>query len=141
MSYTTEIANSLAETLERFATLNKHQLAGHVPNIDFWLEEVRHCLRVIDGHSSRYSAMKAAQTKYVAEHSTQDFWLDDPIPETAPLPARPPESEVKDARKKVRDSAYHWLARCHKTGFIDEQALRDAADSIGSGVDLADLAR
>ena len=149
MSYTTEIADSLAENLERFATLNKHQLAGHVANIEFWLDEVRHCLSIIGGYSSRFSAMKAAQMKYVAEHDTRELsptpspWCSccGPRTRTASLPARPPETEIKDARNRLRDSAYRFLVRCHKTGFIDEQTLRDAADSIGTGVDLADLVR
>ena len=38
MSYSSDIASILAEQLARFVTLNPHQLAGHVPNLDFWLE-------------------------------------------------------------------------------------------------------
>jgi hypothetical protein len=44
MPYSSDIAMLLAEQLAKFATLNRHQLAGQVANIDFWLGEVRHCL-------------------------------------------------------------------------------------------------
>ena len=70
MSYSTEISKTLTETLARFATLNPHQLAGHVANIDFWLSEVRHCIEVINGYGKRFEAMTAAQKKYVAEKGT-----------------------------------------------------------------------
>jgi hypothetical protein len=143
MAYTTEIANILAENIERFATLNPHQVAGHVANLDFWLGEVRHCLQVIDGFSKRFETMKTAQMNYVVEHHTKQFCLDDPCctEATASLPTRIPEREMKDAKQRLRDATYRFLVRCHKSGFINEDTLREAADSIGTGIDLRDLNR
>jgi hypothetical protein len=46
--------------LAKFATLNRHQLAGQVANLDFWLAEARHWLDVIDGYRPRFERLKAA---------------------------------------------------------------------------------
>ena len=61
MPYSCDIANLLAGQLEKFVTLNRYQLAGHVPNLEFWLAEVRHCLEVVDGYGPRFECLKAAQ--------------------------------------------------------------------------------
>ncbi len=50
LSYSTSVAKLIADQLLRFVTINRHQLAGRVGNFDFWLEEVRHALEVIDGY-------------------------------------------------------------------------------------------
>lgn len=73
MSYSTVIADTLAETLARFATLNPHQRSGHAANLEFWLSEVRHGVEVIDGYGRRFEAMKAAQEAYGAERHTLEY--------------------------------------------------------------------
>ena len=60
MSYSTEISKTLTETLGRFATLNPHQLAGHVANLDFWLGETKHCINVLEGYRKRFEVMAGA---------------------------------------------------------------------------------
>lgn len=42
MSFSTEMAGLVAGQLARFVTLNRHQLAGQVANLEFWLAQVRH---------------------------------------------------------------------------------------------------
>ncbi len=49
MAYSSDITKILTDQITKFVTLNRHQLAGHVANLDFWTGEVRHCLNVIDG--------------------------------------------------------------------------------------------
>jgi len=148
MSYSTVVADTLAETLARFATLNPHQLSGHVANLEFWLSEVKHCVDVIDGYGRRFEAMKAAQEAYVAERHTLEYHYfcdgyceicaqgQSPTP-----PRRVPHGALKTSLQALRDAAYHFLVRCYETGFIDESRLREAADSIGTGVDVRDLRR
>ena len=149
MSYSTELSKTLTETLDRFVTLNPHQLAGHAANLDFWLTEIRHCVEGIDGYRKRFEEMKAAQMEYVALKSTVESASGRcdgycPICEehrwsTPPSPKSVPHKELKDALRALRDTAYRFLVRCHKIGFIDEARLREAADSIGTGVDVSDL--
>lgn len=146
MSYATEISRTLANTLDRFVTLNPHQLAGHVANLDFWLLEVRHCINIIGGYRERFNAMTAAQMEYVAAKRTVEFSYrcDGYCPicaegRSARPPKPVPDRELTEALRAIRDAAYHFLVRCHKTGFIDVNRLREAADSIGTGVDVSDL--
>jgi hypothetical protein len=148
MSYSTEISETLTTTLARFATLNPHQLSGHVANIDFWLSEVRHCIGVINGYSKRFEAMTAAQKEYVAERHTLEFhYICEDYCDicakghTPTLPRRVPHGALKSSLQTLRDAAYHFLLRCYETGLIDENRLREAADSIGTGVDVRDLNR
>lgn len=148
MSYATEISKALTETLARFATLNSHSLAGHVANMDFWLSEVRHCIEVINGYGNRFEAMTAAQKEYVTRNSTlvyhyicKDYCSICEQGRTPTLPRRVPHGALKSSLQELRDAAYHFLVRCYETGFIDETRLREAADSIGTGIDVSDLKR
>src|SRR3954471_14676429 len=70
VSCSTDMAKLVAEQLSRFVTLNPHQLAGQVANLDFWLAEVRHALAAIEGYGMRFVRMEAAQEQYVAAHGT-----------------------------------------------------------------------
>ena len=36
MAYMNDISRILADQLAKFATLNRHQLAGQAANLDFW---------------------------------------------------------------------------------------------------------
>lgn len=64
MSYTQAIVQALIDTLTRTAGLPAFQLAGHVPNLDFWMGEVRHAKTVLDDYKNRFDQMVAAQTAY-----------------------------------------------------------------------------
>jgi hypothetical protein len=78
VAYSSDIAKTLTEQLTRFVSLNRHQLAGQVTNLDFWMAEVRHCLEVIDGYGRRFNRLKNGQAQHVAEHHTIEFDLWDP---------------------------------------------------------------
>ena len=69
MSYTEDIARPLIETLSKTAGLPTFQLAGHVPNLAFWMSEVRHALAVIEGYPKRFENMVAAQNEFDANYS------------------------------------------------------------------------
>ncbi len=73
MSFSENMAKVVADQLARFVTLNTHQLAGHVANLDFWVSQARHALEVIDGYEPRFRQLKAAQDQYVAEHRTENL--------------------------------------------------------------------
>src|SRR5439155_5157227 len=70
MSFSENLAKVVADQLARFVTLNRHQLAGHVANLDFWVAQARHALEVIDGYQERFRRLKAGQAEYVATHQT-----------------------------------------------------------------------
>jgi hypothetical protein len=90
MAYSSDITKTLTVQITKFVTLNPHQLAGHVANLDFWMAEVRHCLDVIDGYDRRFDEMKTAQMKHISERGTVQIRLDDSwgTQKTAPPPIR-----------------------------------------------------
>jgi hypothetical protein len=141
MSYSSEIAGILEQQLAKWVTLNRHQLAGHVANLDFWLDEVHHALGVIDGYGPRFERLKAAELKYASEHTTTEFLLRDPRhTERSPAPPRRvPHSELSEARRSLCDAAYHFLVRCFNEELIAESKLREACDRLGISIEARDL--
>jgi hypothetical protein len=100
MPYSMDVVKPLNDQLAKFVTLNRHQLAGQVANLDFWLGEVLHGLAVIDGYGRRFDRLRAAQQQYVSEHGTREFLKDDPCctERTAAPPTRVPHGEMRESR-------------------------------------------
>lgn len=137
MSFSTDMAKLVTDQLTRLVTLNRHQLAGQVANLDFWLDQVRHSLGVIDGYGKRFQRLNTAQSKHVRAHHTTEFEFFDPCctqQKPAP-PTKVPGSELSDARKALCDAARRFLKRCRKEGFIEESALRQACAKLDIGID------
>ncbi|MDY3557315.1 hypothetical protein R5W24_006503 [Gemmata sp. JC717] len=129
MSFSTDMAKLVADQLSRFVTLNRHQLAGQVANLDFWLAQVRHALAVIDGYGVRFVRMHAAQEHYVGQHGTTEFVLgaEDYTPRTAPTaPRRVPDRELRQARRLVVEAVTRLLERCRAEGLVADAVVSDA---------------
>jgi crotonobetainyl-CoA:carnitine CoA-transferase CaiB-like acyl-CoA transferase len=135
MSFSTDMAELVANQLSRFVTLNRHQLAGQVANLDFWLAQVRHALEVIDGYSARFVRMDAAQEHYVATHrtTTSEVGPTGPRERTPPPPRRIPDRELQKARRALVEAARRFLERCRQDGLISESQLATAFEGLGIG--------
>jgi hypothetical protein len=126
--------------MKKFVTLNPHQLVGHVANLDFWIGEAAHCLKVIDGYQPRFEHLKAAQTEYVSRHGTTQFDLDDSsLSWDAAPPQRVPTLELKTVRRDLCESVYQFLVRCARGRLIDQATVRAKCGDLGISVDAADL--
>jgi hypothetical protein len=143
MAYSSDIAKILTDQITRFVTLNRHQLAGHVANLDFWTAEVRHCLDVIDGYNHRFERMKAAQMNYTAEHGTVEYRLEDGWDPQYAMPAAPPRripgSELKDARRPLCDAVSRFLIRCFKEDLVDEVTVKETCRLLDIRIEAGDL--
>jgi hypothetical protein len=138
MSYSEHVAKVVADQLERFVTLNRHQLDGHVANLDFWIAEARHALEVIDGYPERFRRQKDRQT----EQKTKVPSPFDPDVTSLPGPPRRlPDASLRNARRSVVDATYRFLMRLCNDGLIPEARLRSICSDLMIGVDLADLRR
>jgi hypothetical protein len=133
MSFSTDLAALVANQLSRFVTLNPHQLAGQVGNLDFWLDQVRHALAAIDGYGVRFIRMEGAQERYVTTHGTTESSLDHdhPVERKAPPPHRIPDRDLQKARRALTDAAIHFLERCQAEGLISEPDVDTAFDRLG----------
>lgn len=116
MAYSTDIADVLAAQLERFVTLNRHQLVGQAANLDFWLAEVGHCFDVIDRYGERFARLDTAQRTSAAE---------------APAPKRVPEHALRKARRALAGAAFRFLARCRDELILSPGAFRAGCVRIG----------
>lgn len=140
MAYTTDIVKPLTDQLTKFATLNRHQLAGHVANLEFWLGEVRHGLAVIDGYKARFDRLSSAQQRHVAEHGTIEFDLDERYLKGSPSrPKRAQDNQIQEARRCLCDATYRFLVRCYREKLITESALRQVCGDLDIGVEASDL--
>jgi hypothetical protein len=142
MPYSTDIVKPLTAQLTKVVTLNRHQLAGQVANLDFWLGEARHGLAVIDGYGQRFDRLRAAQQQFVSEHGTREFSHHDPSHEQTPAPPkRIPDGEMRESRHALCDAVYRFLVRCYHEDLISESVVREACGQLGIGVEASDLRR
>ncbi|WP_439624642.1 hypothetical protein [Gemmata sp.] len=133
MSFSTDIAKLVADQLSRFVTLNPHQLAGQVENLDFWLGQVRHALAVIDGYGVRFVRLHAAQERYVAVHRVTASVVDPAGATERPPPPvrRTSDRELRHARRALVEATTRFLERCRAVGLV--------ADSVATAA-LAEFA-
>jgi len=144
MAYVTELADLLTKNLERFVTLNDYQLAGHCANLEFWLGEAEHCLRVIDGYQTRFETMASAQADFAKKHHSVDWRTIGPFHDTAQTPKRPnkvPDHERKQARHELEKACYRFLVRCFNAALIDRSMLDRTAARLSISIAEADLKR
>jgi hypothetical protein len=146
MTYSVNLAEVITQQMVRFATLNRHQLAGHLLNLDFWLDEIRHALSVIDGYQPRFRKLKEAQEKFGGPPPpTPPSRLRKlrGVPEffggTPPLPHRISDSDLAEARRALVDAGYGWLRRCYREGLLTKDQFRVHCESLGTSIDPADL--
>jgi dsDNA-binding SOS-regulon protein len=128
MSFSTDMAKLVADQLSRFVTLNPHQLAGQVENLDFWLAEVRHALAVIDGYGVRFIRLHAAQERYVVSHNVTASVVD-----PAGVTDRPPPSvrrisdrELRQAQRVLVEATTRFLGRCRDEGLVADAVVAAA---------------
>jgi hypothetical protein len=141
MSYIRDICQPLIDQLEKFATLNSHQLAGQLANLDFWVSEVEHRLSVIEGYYPRFQQLKAAQTDHVQRHRTaRSEYPGDPIGESIPPIRRGvSDAELKELRDRLLKAVSHVVTRGINEGLLTEIDVREVKRRLGHMVMESDL--
>ena len=123
MSYIDGICAALVKTLKHSAGLSAKQLAGHAANVDFWVDETRHCLAVIDGYQKRFERLRAGQAEY---EKKQDLVI-----KTTPIQRGVKHNARLASRRLVCEAIETFLARCHREGLLAEKDLKTALHSLG----------
>ena len=133
MSYTEDIVRPLIETLRKTAGLPTFQLAGHVPNLPFWMAEVRHALAVIAGYPKRFEDMVAAQNEFDANYPDgaksregHEYNYSGTRLAVSPALAERLSREIVSAANRVLD-------RCLKEELIDLVKADDLRELMKSG--------
>jgi hypothetical protein len=148
MAYSIEQADLLAAQLEKFTTSYAHHLVGQFANVDFWLDEAKRALEVIENYNKRFTRMRDAQKAWIEAHKTvvSSFC---PVcrgkcefdPRRPEPPTRIRSQELEAAKRRLKDAVYKFLLRCHRAGLTDEAGLKAGCQRVGTSVDLKDLRR
>lgn len=139
-AYSLACATLIAEQMKRFVTLNAYQLAGQFENLDFWISEANHALKVIDDYEVRFRRMKDGQAEFV-----EKFEVTVPLPSNPQVrrkpspPMRISNHELQGARQAITDAAYRFLIRLYTERMIDEARLTSICQGLNVNVDPVDL--
>ena len=140
VAYMQQLCDALTTVLDRCAQLERRRLAGYAANMDFWIEEVQHRLRLIDEHAARRRRMIEATQALYAE----DIRLAGPmaLPGVAEALTAPNASDVSvdwealaaeacELRERVLKSIRLFVRRCAHCGLIDADRVRQLEDLLG----------
>ncbi|MBO6518115.1 MAG: hypothetical protein JJ975_16375 [Bacteroidia bacterium] len=144
--YTLDKANLITQQLTKFRHGYTHHVVGQFANIDFWINEVKSTLTVLDQHRSRFDKMYNAQKNWTEEHGTVVHTycsickgkceFSDGKPR---LPNMKYKGEKVAARKELIDAAYFFLIRCYTIGLLTREQLEQKCNEVGTSIDPADL--
>jgi len=133
MSYIDLITEPLIQLLNHNADLPLHKFVGHVANAEFWMQEVRHRLHVIDGYHGRFAHLRDAQVEFDRLHGRHLTDTTDesggvisgppmrpPVNPAVSSPIRPPlrpntaDEDLKAIRRRLLDAAHRFLDRAEQ---------------------------
>jgi hypothetical protein len=149
MIYTIERANLITNQLRKFTDSNAYMVAGQFANIDFWINETESAIRAIDEHNARFEKMCEAQKEWIEDKNVRvpDYCyicngiceLSEEHYKKPELPKQRAKTEKRESRKKLVDSAYYFLIRCHKIELLSEKEINEYCNQIGTSIDPNDL--
>jgi len=129
MSYVDDVCIALAHVLDRASFHRDARLAGYAANLDFWVDEVRHCLDCIAGYERRFRRLVAARQEYA---SARGIELD-----LAMTRRTSTDDELRKLEQRVKSSAQSFLRVCCKTGYIDHKKKREIEDYLGFRINFS----
>ena len=146
MVYTLQKAALINEQIRRFTTSYVHHLSGQFANLEFWLGEIESALSALNEYHHRFEGMRDAQKTWVREHGTvvHEYCpvclgrceFSDGVPKP---PVRVPSSDLKEMHRELSDTAYAFILRCYRAGFLDESKVRVLCERLGTGFDPHDF--
>lgn len=119
MSYTETIVQALIDTLSRTAGLPTFQMAGHVPNLDFWVGEVLHAKTVLSEYKDRFDRMVAAQAAYDMNNPDRDAVLRKHDYDYAPLKVALTPEQTNRLMRQLNTIAERLIGRCQQEELIN----------------------
>lgn len=121
--YLQAICRPLIETINHAAGLPANQLAGHAANWDFWVNEARHCLAVIDGYQERFHRLRAGQAEYGKQHNV--------VGTRPPLRRGARDQGRQELRRGVCKAIERFLSRCRRECLLSEKDLNASLEALG----------
>lgn len=129
VTYTEQIVHPLIAT-------PAFQLAAHIPNLEFWMSEIKHARGVLEGYRKRFEAMSAAQYEFGVNF--QQELLRHANDERPPKPIQPAISQAKTDRLKheLIATGVRLLNRCIEEGFIDATKYNALRSEIEENIEI-----
>lgn len=106
------------------AGLPAQLLVGHAAQIEFWADEVAHCLQVLDSYEQRFQAMLEAQQKYEID-------LDPLFYRPISRPGHVPEPHRFHVRSELCRAFARFIVACHHHTQTPVDILRDQCARLG----------
>ena len=108
-SYMERICDPLIETLDKISALPPEHIAGHATNLNFWIDEVKHCFMVIDDYPKRFQNLR------------DNDWI---------FSRGVKSSTRKELRKNLDESLYKLVQECFKLKLIEKSDLAGFDDQL-----------
>lgn len=67
--YLAKICEALVEVLTVVAQATPDRVAGYAANIDFWITEAEHRIKLLKGYEKRFRRFQVNQSAFACEHS------------------------------------------------------------------------
>jgi hypothetical protein len=133
-----ELCDSLCRVLDHCAQLDRRRLAGYVANIDFWVAEVQHRLKLIEGYVDRRRSMMAGTDQVYSDdirrwpstnlHNVEQLITPNALDVSTDWDAIQKESEK--LREQVLASTKRFVKKCVATELIDQDKLFAIEDQL-----------
>lgn len=131
--YMEELSDALLRVLDHCAQLDRRRLAGYAANIDFWVSEIQHRLRLVEGYADRRRNMLAGTRQAYSEDISRDptdASLTTPNIVDTSTDWETLERDTTELRKKLLASARRFVLKCLTTNLIDEAKLFQIEDQL-----------
>lgn len=141
--YLQELCDALTRVLNHCAQLERRRLAGYTQNIDFWVSEIQHRIKLIDGYIERRQNMVAGTKAVYQDDINRSIGPQhhNPVPsiESLTTPNVTDTStnwdelraETDKLRKQVLASTKRFALKCLETELIDQDQLFQIEDRLG----------
>lgn len=140
--YLTTLCDSLSKVLDRCAQLDARRLAGYVGNLEFWINEVRHRLKLIDGLIDRRRKMVAAtkeryrvETRQASNYRGDSDSIIDRLTDANVADTSTNWDELEELadrlRTQVLGSTKGFIKNCIRSKLLDRKKLFDIEESLG----------
>lgn len=106
------------------ANLPPQLLIGHAAQIEFWTDEVVHCLHVLDSYEQRFRSMLAAQQQVEID-------MDPMFYRPVPRPGHVPEPHRHHVRSELCRAFAGFIVACHHHTHISVEILREQCARLG----------
>ena len=137
-----ELCDALTRVLDHCAQLDRRRLAGYVNNLDFWVSEIQHRLKLIAGYIERRRDMVAGTNAVYQDDITRNVgphYHSVPPVESLTMPNvidtstnwDDLEAETAELRKQVLASTKRFVMKCLECELIDQTRLFQIEDQLG----------